>query len=505
MNFSILSLLAVVLGLVTAPVDHQISEEGQSDVAKATAAFNRSEYVRAAGAFDHIYAEWGGSAFLHYAALAWAAAGDDTRAILRWHQFKADPGSQGLPEAKDAGDFLAEAYKRTTAVGISLTPGSVSGQVTTLSLERLDKEEQAITVTVTKAAVDEYGRHVVFLAPGRWSLSAETVPPGYAAQVQVEVSAQQAELETVLVLRPRMGELAVQIEGLAEGERAKLVLKNEAGIGEPIRMTLPPADGLADVPAGAWTYEVTSPRGGQLKGRIDITPSETTTLQLTVEAVATLATLPVPPPADDTPCRQRKFKLDLGLGLGALAVGGAGVGTFVAGYRVLGLDGLNTGPAWCRGESAELRRECAIAVGTERSSAGASLMGSSLGLATNAILVRAKIRHRLYWIPWSSGLVVTAGGIVWFQSAHSRFLKSSFLESDGKTPDSDRTVAQAEIDRLYWRREVPASVFMGFGAGLLAGASVALIAHRIKGKPRAARKTVSIVPCVSGFSLQGKF
>jgi len=496
------SLLVVLLGLATGPVDTQPSAKGQGEVAKATAAFNRGEYVEAARTFDRLHAERGGLALLHYAALAWAAAGDDTRAILRWRRFEADPQSRGLAEAQDAGDYLAEAYKRTTAVRVSLEPEAISGQVTTLSLTRLDKGEQAISIAVTEAAADERGRHIVFLAPGRWSLTASSALPGYtSAKIEVDVSAQQAEVETDLVFRPQMGEIALRIEGLAEGEEAVLVLQDEAGIEEPVNLPLPPTDGLAVVRAGAWTYEVTSPRGEQLKGRIDVSPSETTTLPLTFKVVGTQ---PEPPPPEETP--RRRLRLDLGLGLGAVVAGGVGVGTSVAGYQVRGPRGLrNTGGSGCEEDEidAGLRRECAIVGSSERSTAGASLMGSSLGLATNALLVRAKIRHQLYWVPWSSGLVFTAGGTIWLQRAHMGFVESS-LRENGEN-DDDLTVEKTDIKSLYWRREVPASVLMGFGAGLLVGSSVVLLTQRIRGRSRAAGKSVSIVPGITGLSLEGKF
>lgn len=493
------SLLVVLLGLATAPVGTRTPEKGEEDVAKATAAFNRGHYVEAARAFDQLYTENESLALLHYAALAWAAAGDDTRAILRWRRLEADPASQGLPEAQDAGDFLAEAYKRTTAVGISLTPGSIASEVTALSLKRLDKgEQQAISIVLTGAAVDERDRHVVFLAPGRWSLTADVAHPGYApAQIVVDISAHQAELETTLLFHPLMGELAVKIEGLAEGETAELVLKDEAGIGEPIRIPLPSPDGVAHVRAGAWTYEASSPRGEQLTGRVDVAPGAMTTLPLAFNAADTHQQ-----PTDETP--SRRLKLDLGLGLGALVVGGVGVGTFVTGYQVLGPGGLNSVDG-CTGETKDLRRECAVGPASTRSSAGVSLMGSSLGLATNALLVRTKLPRQLYWVPWTSGLVLTTGGIAWLQTAHSGFLKSSFLQSDGTTPDDDLTVSQAEINRHYWRREVPAAMLMGIGTGLLAGASLALLTQHIKGKPRAARERLSIVPGITGLSLAGKF
>ena len=106
-------------------VPKQVDEQASADepeLAAAKALFNLGQYQEAALAFDALYTKEPRPGLLHFAAIAWASAHDDTRAIMRWQSYFDDPAAFEHAEFNKAHNYLLAAPKRTITVAIKIDP-----------------------------------------------------------------------------------------------------------------------------------------------------------------------------------------------------------------------------------------------------------------------------------------------------------------------------------------------------------------------------------------------
>lgn len=194
--------------------------------------------------------------------------------------------------------------------------------------------------------------------------------------------------------------------------------------------------------------------------------------------------------------RTREERARIGL---AAATGGVGLGLFVGGL-VVGLG--------ARGDYRDAAGQFDAATGTEREalagdalaairrgSNGTLLLTGGLGAGVAAATVAAGGGDKALGIEAGVGAALLIAGVAWLIPVKRSYADRSLATGDRAFLDERRG------------RDLAASGLIGLGAGLAAGASLALITRAVlrRGRPRAAALTPITAPRVVGLALQGSF
>ncbi|MGB1014235.1 MAG: tetratricopeptide repeat protein, partial [Nannocystaceae bacterium] len=95
--------------------------------------FNEGRYQEAANRFEELWERSPKPKYLHYAAMAWAALGRDTHAILDWQRVLSTPEiDEKLRASVD--EFLVEAYKRAPVVTVKIAADNAPAEAWAVTL-----------------------------------------------------------------------------------------------------------------------------------------------------------------------------------------------------------------------------------------------------------------------------------------------------------------------------------------------------------------------------------
>ncbi len=199
--------------------------------------------------------------------------------------------------------------------------------------------------------------------------------------------------------------------------------------------------------------------------------------------------------------REDKLRIGLAAGLGGVAVGmlAGGVAVALGGRRdyrnaVAGLDGTP--------DEASVAAGSAALAATGKSSNGTIVATAGAGIGLAAITVAAGGNDKLLGVEIGVGGALLIAGIAWLVPAKRRYTSDVPEDAGPWSPD------KGYLDK-HRVPELAAASLIGLGAGLAAGATVALVARKLVGRsrPRARSTTVSpmTAPRAIGLSLQGTF
>ena len=231
------------------------------------------------------------------------------------------------------------------------------------------------------------------------------------------------------------------------------------------------------LPPGTWQMALQTPRFEGHTATLELRPGEPQRLRVDLK-------------------RTREDKARIGM---AAAMGGVGLGMFVGGLALaLGARGDYRDAAGqldaASGEArAGLANDAFAAI--RRGSNGTMLLTGGLGAGVAALMVAAGGQKKALAVEAGLGAAVLIAGVAWLIP-----VKGSY---------ADRTLATGDRAFLDERRsrDLAASGLIGLGAGLAAGASLALITGAVlrRGKPRATTLTPMTAPRAVGLTLQGNF
>lgn len=229
---------------------------------------------------------------------------------------------------------------------------------------------------------------------------------------------------------------------------------------------------------GSWTVEARAAgfRTATRSFTVADAPTQDVELRLLPGTDLASGTGPQPVPAD-------RRRLALGLGVAAAPVFGAGVGLAVAGR----LQYVNT----LRGDACagSFDAVCANAVvgPVHRASAGFGLLGASLGLLTTSITAAFPVKPQAWWIELGVGGALTLAGAGW---------------TIANTVTLDRALQGGPLTEVAARgdQRFGASVVVGLGVGMTAGALTGLLLQR-----RASRVAPYAAPGQAGLVWSGRF
>ena len=386
--------------------------------------------------------------------------------------------------------MLADARKNAVTVRVSvvMAPGAPTPERLRIA-PRDGKAGDEIDLPWSRAAVS----FDVLLDPGQWS--AELTMPGGGrvgpqdiqatrdtGTPQVVLFRVEAPVEVVPPV-PTVAPVEVQLSlGPAAALRQGVTLEWRGptpGEPRPVRT----ATTRWPLAPGEWQLHLEAPRFEAQTRDVQVRAGEPHSLSLTLVRT-----------------REDRLRIGLAAGLGGAAIGllAGGLVGVIGGRRdfreaVARLDGTPT--------TASEEAGTAAITSIKHSSNGVMLATSGAGVSAAAITVAAGGSKQLLGTEIGVGAVMMIAGIAWLVPAKKQY------EAD--VPADDPTWAP---DRAYFdehrRPELVAAGLIGFGVGLAAGASIALITRTIVGSSKP-RRTTSLSPISApravGLSIQGSF
>ncbi len=464
--------------------------QGQAEpgVEAARDLFEGRDYLGAAVSFDELYAANPSLDLLHYAALSWAAAGDDTRAILRWRRFFAEKGAAASKHAAEAKSYLEESYKRTTALSIGVVPRGGLSASAEFTLERLDGEAGAALVVSVEELQLVGGQ--LSVAPGHWRITVTGVHPSYeGSSAEVLTDAELGTLEVTIVLTPRLGALQLMTGAPEPGTPApaKIVLEDLSGIEPPVEVMLDEPEIRQRLRAGRWSYTVTDHQDRFLRsGEVWVRAGSSSRLDV-LAGTSTVA-------ADEgQDVASPSLRLRLGVGLGVVGIGLAAGGLARIPYgQASDFDSF-----FAEGSTVSPWR---VVGQHERLTEGLLLVGSGVGVGIGAASAALGVQDRGMLIEAGVGGAVFAGGLGLLLSGGS-CLKKSPYGADNRTNE--------EWIRSCRARDFSGGVLLGSGLGLVMASSATLLTRLIVNKRRRRQRTtragVGGGPGGLSFTVSGRF
>ena len=197
--------------------------------------------------------------------------------------------------------------------------------------------------------------------------------------------------------------------------------------------------------------------------------------------------------------REDKLRIGMSAGLGVAALGllaGGLVGTIGGRRDYRAAVGRLDGSPMTASEAGD-----AALRAIRGSSNGVMLTTSAVGAGAAAITIAAGGSNRLLGAEIGVGGALLIAGIAWLVPAKRQYTSDEPMDDPGWAPD-----------RTYFdehrRPELAAAALIGLGAGLAAGAGVALVARKIVGSSKA-RRSATLTPMMAprsvGLALQGTF
>lgn len=433
--------------------------------------FNEGRYAEAAAGFEQLWKESPDPKYLHYAAIAEAALGRDTHAIVNWQRVVQETDATKKISA-DAKDFLVEAYKRAPAVTLNMAPDA-AGEA--WSIELTPEQGPSIAMLLSEARRPDSPGNVIHLAPGKWTITLTGSRKFQSTTAEVTVTEQ---TPTSVELQPARvtGVVELQVQPFVEGATA--VFCDVQGVQPEVEHTL--SDGSAvTLPEGQWVVTIEAQGHHPYTARVESTAGRLTGLPVTL----TPSGVGGPDSTQNRKVPHPKLALGLGIGAGLAAV---------AGGVLVGVGESGISPS---AERPDMYRtgEDGVSAGTNQVAWGGAMLGGAVGLGTTAVMAKVGVRSKRWFIPLSLGLASAIGGTVVYVLTTSKH--------SGKFTNQDY-LAQPEVDTM--RAEIyGSSLLIGLGSGLLIGSVSGLIVGR-KASP-GDRSTMSFNFSPRGGSLKVSF
>lgn len=485
--------LALMLALVPAPVmaapaakgkpAEAIPEDSSSASCPAAQAAIASDspgkYADAGRHFETCARASGDPGLWKKAGMARYSARQFAHAIVALHTYlQAEPGDgQVVP-------MLEDARKKAATVRFSVVVAAGGPAVERLRVTpRGAAPGDEIELPWSRSAVSSD----VWLDPGPW-VAELVLADGKQVGPQDLHAAPESGTPQVVLFRVEAPAVPVPEPKAAEPVEVELVVGPAAALrrGVALRWSGPaaaPEERLTTASTrrklapGAWQLELAAPRFEARGAGLEVRAGEPKRLALEL-------------------VRTREDKARIGL---AAATGGVGLGLLVGGLAVaLGgrkdyKDAAGQLDA-AMGAARVQRTEDALAA-IRRGSNGMMLLGSGLGAGVAAVTVGAGGGDKALGVEAGLGAALVIVGIAWLVP-----VKHSY---------ADRTLATADQDLLDGRRgrDLAAAGLLGLGAGMAAGASLALISRAVLRRrgPRATSLTPIMTPRAVGLGLQGNF
>lgn len=432
--------------------------------------FNEGRYAEAAAGFEQLWKESPDPKYLHYAAIAEAALGRDTHAIVNWQLVIQETDATKKISA-DAKDFLVEAYKRAPAVTLNMAPDA-AGEA--WSIELTPEQGPSIAMLLSEARRPDSPGNVIHLAPGKWTITLTGSRKFQSTTAEVTVTEQ---TPTSVELQPARvtGVVELQVQPFVEGTTA--VFRDVQGVQPEVEHTL--SDGSAvTLPEGQWVVTIEAQGHHPYTARVESTAGRLTGLPVTL----TPSGVGGPDRSQNQKVPHPKLALGLGIGAGLAAVAGG----VLVGVGESGISSSEERPdMYWTGEDG-------ISTGRNQAAWGGALFGGALGLGTGAILAKVGMRPRRWYLPLSLGLASAVGGTVWYAVITPKqnvlFDKSPYI----------LTGTQVAGVRMEF---YGSSILIGLGSGLMIGTVSGLLA----GRKASAERRVSVNFHASGGSLKVRF
>lgn len=471
------------------------SSEETAAFAAAKQDFNGGRYLEAARAFDTLWDTHQVPKYLHYAALAWATAGEDARAILRWRRLLSLAAATP-DEMKEAERRLEGARARTTALNLTVAPPPTSEA--RIVLLRQGSAAGPLELTLADLAGPGGALLPIFLEPGAWTITLRPGDPRLAeAQSAISVDASTPSRDLRLDLPLASSRLELTITPPAALVAGVTIILQESE-GRAPEQRLQASGGRLSVPlvVGTWRLHAESPGVPAIDEEIVVHAGQPT--QIAVQFAVEEAPEPELPPEVPAADRVRHPKLALGLGIGAgvsAVLGGVLIGVGEA--RIATSAKENTRLA--TGCEPQLRpsdtyRTCMVEEARDILSSGGLFVGSAVGLGVTALANQRGLRPSRWLYPLLGGILASAGGATWY------FVAFGKEPMRGEAPPHLLTHEQVATLRASY---YPSTLLVGLGAGLTLGATASLVSGR---RPRTQdRAVVQLSPLPRGASLAVHF
>ncbi|MBL9102789.1 MAG: hypothetical protein JNL82_17715 [Myxococcales bacterium] len=447
-----------------APVPKDRPEESRAgdcaDGREAARQYKAGEYAEAAALYEGCARTTGDAGF-------WKKAGMARYSARQYaHAIQALGGYPGAASAEDRPivAMLRDAQAQCVLVRFAVTADAGAPRPEQLRLAPQGRAAEAITVAWSRSTV----ALDVWLDPGVWQ-----------AQLVLPAGASVAPQEVTVARDPPGQEVAFRVEAPAPA------VVTPPPPPSPVRVAVEvgPSAALRGGATVAWSGPTTTaPQTTRASTtRWDLAPGTWTVRASAPRFAAEARTLTVAEPTRVTLTltRTREDRARIGL---AAAIGAVGLGLFVGGLA--GAAGAGRDYRGAAGRLAGDDRSDALAEvlpAIQRESTGTMITTSGLGAGVAAATIAADGSERLLGTEVGVGSVLLIIGLAWLIPTKRSYYKDAVAQDDGWS-----------IDRTFLddhrRPELAAGALLGLGAGLAAGASVALITRAALRGGRSVRK-----------------
>jgi len=455
---------AAHLALVVPTTSQPGPDAQQAAFEAAKAQFKGGDYLAAAAAFEALWEASNNPKHLHYAGLAWATAGEDARAILRWRRLLLDP-SATAEDRQEAETYLSGALGRTTTVTLGATPAGALRDAK-LELSRDGSPSGPLIVALADTTNTTGEGYVVHLEPGSWTITLHPASDRLtAANANLEIDATKPRLELPLELAAVMSALQLQLTdpgALAAG--VSVTLRDAEGRAPDVRLDITDEKTSIPLPVGTWHLRAESPGAAPVEETLAIHAGQPTSYALVLSAPSKSDG---PTPSNHT----NSSKLDtahLALGLGISSAISVAAGAALIGAGEARISNSRNADFPCAPGGVGQFAPCRVDEAHDMIGAGSLILGGGLGLGTTAVLAHKKIAHRAWFAPLAIGLAAAIGGATWNGITHSA--RMGLFDVDTSLEQNDLSTIRAS---LY-----PSMLLTGFGGGLIIGSTAALIRGR---------------------------
>jgi len=479
----VLANMSFAPGPVTAPTESARAAAPCPAAQEAIAGISPDKYGEAARHYEQCARASGDAGLWKKAGMARYSGRQYAHAIQALDTYMRSGAADPQGEA-----MLADARKNAATVRFSvvMAPGAPTPERLRIS-PRDGKAGDEIDLPWSRAAVS----FDVLLDPGQWT--AELTMPGGGRVGPQDIQARRdTGTPQVVLFRVEAPAEPVPPVSMATPVEVKLSLGPAAALRQGVKLEwqgpvtgAPQRVGTATtrwpLAPGAWTLRLDAPRFEPQTHDVQVRADEPHSLSLMLVRT-----------------REERLRIGLAAGLGGAALGllSGGLAGVIGGrkdYReaVARLDGT---------PNAAQEAGTAAIMSIKHSSNGVMVATSGVGAGAAAITVAAGGSKQLLGTEIGVGGALMIAGIAWLVPAKRRYA------SDVPTDDPSWTPDRAYFDD-HRRPELVAAGLIGFGAGLAAGASIALITRTIVGssKPRRTTLTSITAPRAVGLSLQGSF
>lgn len=422
----------------------------------ARGAYERDEYAVAAIAYEELWNKARVPKYLYNAGLAREGLGHSAHALALWRTYLQQ---EITPEERTKAEARVEMVKQhTTRTVVAVFPSKVAEVSGTLKYQYMGPQSTAQRVALTASAIDvprtAERALEIYLDPGTWELTFtpdDEIGKSYReAKATLNVVPGQATRDVQLGLAPVLAVVDVRIVGERPWGDVDVVFRDGMNIEGEEKLSVSGKSAQHKLRVGRWMFEVRRRGRGVLKGEFAVGNGGAPLAFKLVEDKKPLS-------AD------AKTRIGLGVGLGGagLVIGAVGVGLLISTQSQI--EKLRQPPP-------EMRDTNAIATTNDLSSAGAGMVGATVGLWTGSVTGAIRPSARRAWlIEIGVGAPMLVGGIIWHLASGIAFADDI---GDVENPKTG----------VRWPSVVGAGV-AGVGAGLIGSGTTGLVVQRFKKNP----------------------